>query len=361
MPSKQPSGAGAMELLTFDTQFAERLWGGTHLERYGKRLPQGKTIGESWEISDVEGKPSPLSGAAAAGRTLRDLLRQREGAAWLLGGVKTFEHPQGGPQFPLLVKLLDAQQDLSIQVHPTDADLAAAGAPSAGKTEAWVILEAVPGARVAFDLAPGLELEAFFDRVERLGGARLPPAEEESLFQWVPVQRGDVIFVPAGTIHAVGKGIVLLEVQQTSDVTYRIYDWGRLEKNGKPRDLHLGESRRVSRPSKVPCPFARIFPPEPNSQPGFREILGPGVCDKFTLELAQLGPGSPSSSELRGSPRGSSCHILTAFSGSAVLETCGGARAVLAPGQLVLIPAATAEYVLRAAESAQILRYVPLG
>lgn len=342
--------------LTFQAQLIERPWGGHGLNQYGKNCPDGTLIGESWEISDVEAKASTIAAGRFAGKTLHELMSAH--ASEVLGAVPAAVHPQGGPQFPLLVKLLDAKQDLSIQVHPSDADLACAGQQANGKTEAWVIFDAEPGARVAHGLAPGRDKGRFLERVQELAGERMPRAEEDGWFRWRPVRRGDVVFVPAGTIHAVGAGIRLLEVQQTSDVTYRLYDWGRVEQSSRqPRPLHLAEARRVGEAGSLPCPWRRLD--EFDNVPGFAPVISASDCDKFTLESARLGPGSPFGSQLElttGDVRGDRFHILTAFSGEARVQLPQGAVTEVRPGGFVLLPAQVGKYVVTTTTGAHLLR-----
>ena len=350
-PGLKPAG------LTFEPQFAERIWGGTTLERFGKLLPGGKKIGESWEISDVPGKPSRVTRGDWSQQTLRDLVRRQ--AAELLGDASQGpEHPDGGPQFPLLIKLLDAREDLSIQVHPSDADLLRTGLRLSGKTEAWIILDADPGARIIHGLAPGVRKEDVFERVRALHGSALPPADEERLFRWEGVRRGDVVFVPAGTIHAVGKGILLLEVQQTSDITYRIYDWGRLEKDGKPRDLHLSEAQGVSDAPHVRCPFQKIGPLA--GQAGFQSLIDRSDCDKLQIEIGSLGSMAVGGKTLKtstASKLGAGFQILSPFQGEIALKTASGEPITLGPGQFALVPAIAGEYEISASAPAQVLRF----
>jgi len=204
--------------LTFAPHFEERVWGGRRLENYGRELPADLVIGESWEISAIAGRSSVVTRGPYAGKNLTELLEANRAA--IVGDVD----PALGT-FPLLVKLLDSSTPLSVQLHPNDEEalaLEGAGDGHLGKTEAWIVLEAEEGAEVIHGLAPGVDPAEFFARMEAAEGEALDPQEERDLFRWVPVGRGDVVFVPAGTIHALGEGVVLAEVQQHSDLTYRI-------------------------------------------------------------------------------------------------------------------------------------------
>ena len=210
--------------LTFTPIFKERVWGGRNIERlYGKALPPDVPIGESWEISDRPGDISVVANGPLAGTTLHELV-QRHGKE-LLGY-------EGAKQFPLLIKILDAQEKLSLQVHPP-----AQVAPSLGgepKTEMWYIADATPEA----DLYVGLKLGATRADFER----KVRDGTVAECFHRIPVKAGDVMFLPSGRVHAIGAGNVIFEIQQNSDTTYRVFDWNRVGLDGKPRELHIKES-----------------------------------------------------------------------------------------------------------------------
>jgi mannose-6-phosphate isomerase len=311
------------------------------LERLGKALPPGRSIGESWVVSDLPGKSSTVARGALRGTSLRDLVREH--AAKILGGTG-LRGPGGEVGLPL-VKLLDAREDLSVQVHPSDADLRAAGIELAGKTETWIILEADPEARIVHGISGGIARDDFFDRMASLGSAPLPEGEAEGILNWEQVAAGQVIHIPAGTIHTVGRGIVLLEVQQPSDVTYRIHDWGRPGDDGKPRDLHMEKARRVAPAPAVPCPFARL---EDAARPGSFEPLA--ACDAYRIEVLDLSAASPGAGTVRSSTReggrSAGFHILAGIEGEAAYSTPEGDRLEIRRGQFVLLPAALGEYAL---------------
>ncbi|MCZ7647345.1 MAG: class I mannose-6-phosphate isomerase [Planctomycetota bacterium] len=208
----------------------EKVWGGNRLGTlYGKPCPPGGKIGESWELTDRAEAQSRVAGGRFDGRTLQDL-REAEGAA-LLGPALFARRP---PRFPLLVKFVDAGDDLSVQVHPDDAGAKRFGIPDRGKTECWVVVHADPGARIQRGLQPGVTREGF----ERaLASGKL----EEVLHYFAP-RAGDVIAIPPGSIHAICAGVVVAEIQQNSDVTLRVFDYNRLGLDGKPRALHVRES-----------------------------------------------------------------------------------------------------------------------
>jgi mannose-6-phosphate isomerase len=336
-------GAGALAALTFEPHFEERVWGGRRLERHGRKLPPGARIGETWEISAIPGRSSVIGRGPYRGRALLELV-ENEGSELLGRGAG----PRG--TFPLLFKLLDAREPLSVQLHPRDAEavlIEGEGPGSAGKAEAWLILESEPGAEIIHGLAPGVEREELYRRLAALGGARLPLEEERASFRWVRVEAGDVVHVPAGTLHALGAGVVLLEVQQSSDLTYRIYDWGRRDAAGRCRELHIEKARRVRPAGAVACPAARI-PEASGGAAGSRTLLD---CEEFELELVALGKEGRRSASTGGAAEGS-FEVLIGWSGAVLYEGPGGDRLEIEPLSFVLLPAALGAYELRAAGGA---------
>jgi mannose-6-phosphate isomerase len=202
-------------------------WGGRRLGTLlGKPIGEGSDYAESWEIADLGGDQTTVIGGPYQGWTLRRLV-ETHGPA-LLGLQSTADH------FPLLTKFLDAHDRLSVQVHPNDEQARRLGRGPRGKTEAWVVLFAEPGARLYTGLRAGVDRQRF---VDGLKAGRI----EECLHSY-EVAPGDCLLVPAGTVHAIGEGVVLAEIQQTSDITFRIDDWGRLDPDGKPRMLHREEA-----------------------------------------------------------------------------------------------------------------------
>jgi len=211
--------------LKFKPLLKERIWGGRTLQTaMGKRLPEGAKIGESWEISAVPGDISVVGNGKLRGNDLRELIEVYMGE---LVGERVFE--RFGLDFPLLIKLIDAQDVLSVQVHPND-ELAAARHGSFGKTEMWYVVDCEPGASLYVGFRPGVTREKYLAAVSN---GTLP-----ELLNKIDVHPGDAFFIPAGTIHAIGRGILIAEIQQTSDITYRVYDWDRVDDKGQPRQLH---------------------------------------------------------------------------------------------------------------------------
>jgi len=254
--------------LRFQRRALEKVWGGRRLERVpGIVLPPMQPIGESWEISDRDEQPSVVATGPLAGTKLRELVERRR--IELLGRARA----TAGGRFPLLVKYLDTSQPLSVQVHPITSD------PITGeeaKTEAWLFLHAEPESRVWLGLAPGTTRAAF---AAAAGSSAIVPLVRE----W-PVRAGDVAFVRGGTVHAIGAGVTVLEVQENSDTTHRLYDWDRVGLDGQPRPIHVEPALRATN-------FAAADRgPE---QPAWRDVVGGkravlADCPLFTLERAEI-------------------------------------------------------------------------
>jgi mannose-6-phosphate isomerase len=204
------------------------VWGGRQLgEMLGKSLPDSGTYGEAWEISDHPSHVSVIAKGPDKGQTLRQLMEREP--AFLLGAAA-----ERYPRFPWLVKLLDAWDWLSVQVHPDEVDVARLWPGEGSKTEAWFVLAAAPTSRVYAGLLPGVD-EA------RLRAALREGTVGDCLHQFSP-RPGDCVFLPAGTVHAVGGGVLMAEVQQTSDATFRLFDWHRRDAKGQTRQLHIEEA-----------------------------------------------------------------------------------------------------------------------
>lgn len=202
-------------------------WGGRALERLGKRLPAGVPCGESWEVSPLPGKETRVATGPLTGRTLDELVGTNAGA---LLGKGTTER-----RFPLLFKFLHAQQALSVQLHPSIPP----DEEELPKSEAWTILEAAPQARVHIGPIARMDPEEF--------RAACEDGSVAGLLRAITVRAGDVFFLSPGTLHSIGPGILLAEIQQRSDTTYRVHDWGRVGLDGRPRPLHIVEATRSAR------------------------------------------------------------------------------------------------------------------
>jgi len=236
------------DILPLSPYFREMVWGGRRLDTlFGKALPEEVPIGESFELSAYEGRESRVCSGPLEGLGLSDLVRRY--GAQLLGSAVVERY---GQCMPLLVKLLDARQDLSIQVHPDDAYARANNLQDNGKMEAWLVLHS-DGGRVAFGLADGVDQQTFSEAVSA--------GRVEEVIRFFPVQRGDLVFSPPGTVHALCAGVVIYEVQQSSDLTFRIYDYDRPGLDGKPRELHLQQALDVinfTEPLPLPQPWSTL-------------------------------------------------------------------------------------------------------
>lgn len=213
--------------LTFQPRYKERVWGGRELERlYSRNLPPDKPIGESWEISDRTGDASIVAHGPLAGTNLHWLMENH--GAEILGGAR----PAAEGRFPLLCKILDAREKLSLQVHPPASQ--ARKLKGEPKTEMWFIADAAPDASLYVGLRRGVTRQEF----ER----KIADGTVAECFHRIPVQAGDTMFLPSGRVHAIGDGLVIFEIQQNSDTTYRVFDWNRVGLDGKPRELHVAQS-----------------------------------------------------------------------------------------------------------------------
>ena len=289
------------------------LWGGTRLkEEYGKETALEK-VAESWELACHRDGYSVIANGPAEGQTLEAWL-SHAGREMLGTNAARFSY------FPLLVKLIDAHDDLSVQVHPDD-DYALRIEGEYGKTEMWYIVDAAPGAELLYGFRREITKEEFRQRIA-----------DHTLLDAVcrvPVKKGDVFFIPAGTLHAIGKGILICEIQQNSNTTYRVYDYGRVGADGKLRDLHIDKALDVTRLG--PAPGHTEDGAAPDIFEGAQTRLL-AACDYFTVyHLTIDGLCTLSAGE-------DSFQCLTALSGSLVLTSDSGELHVK-KGESVFLPA----------------------
>ena len=219
-----------MALLKLRPSFKDYLWGGTRLiEEYSKQY-DGKVLAESWELSCHPDGPSYIANGTYTGETLAEYI-DAEGLDLLGTHCRRFEN------FPVLIKLIDAKENLSVQVHPDDS-YALIHEGQYGKTELWYVLDCEPGAFLYYGFKQPVSLEEFSERI----------ANDTLLevLNKVEVQKGDALLIEAGTLHAIGKGIMIAEIQQNSNLTYRVYDYGRVGADGKKRDLHIEKALEVT-------------------------------------------------------------------------------------------------------------------
>jgi len=316
--------------LTFHPVFKRYLWGGRRLgELLGKPIGEGSDYAESWEIADHLQGQSVVASGPLAGTTLHDLVTTR--------GYELLGQHAPQPRFPLIFKLLDCQKDLSLQVHPNDAAAAKLNPPDLGKTEAWIVLDAAPGSRIYSGLKKGCNFAAF-SRGIHAGNAA------DWLHSFAP-HVGDCVFIPAGTVHALGAGLLVAEIQQASDTTYRLYDWGRVGPDGKPRQLHTEQALAATDFSAV-----EVRPVKPQQiGDSNRERLV--ACDKFILDRVTL----TGEANFGGDNR---FHIVSIIAGKARL--LGDVGFVLSRGETVLLPASLPATTLQPTQSATLLdMYLP--
>ena len=286
--------------------YYQRVWGGQRLR------PADPPIGEGWLIHE----DNQIEDGPHSGRTLADVTA--EYGADLLGTVPL---RRTGDRFPLLIKILDAADWLSVQVHPNDEQAVALQGPGHfGKTEAWHILEAAPGAQLIAGMQPGTTREALAEAI-RAGTVT-------DLARYLTVAAGDTVFIGAGTVHALGPGLLLYEVQQTSDITYRVFDWNRPQSAG--RALHIDQSLAVSDPAIG----GEVQPPPPADR-----AVGPLVaCPYFTLEQI-VGRDEPIALDTVGE----SFHALTTVEGAATIAGAGW-RQRIGRFESVVVPASAGAY-----------------
>jgi mannose-6-phosphate isomerase len=309
--------------------FKERVWGGRELERlYAKPLPAGQTIGEAWEISDRPGDASVVANGPLAGKDLRWLMEHYP--AELLGGAK----PTAEGRFPLLCKILDAREKLSLQVHPPASRAPALrGEP---KTEMWFIADAAPGASLYVGLKSGVTRTEF----ER----KIGDGTVADCFARIPVQAGDTMFLPSGRVHAIGDGLVIFEIQQNSDTTYRVFDWNRVGLDGRPRELHVPQSlASIDFNDFEPKLVDTRFEAEGHIQK--RALVNDPL---FAVEAWQLPDGA-------GRELQSKQLQIIAVTAGAVELTSGPTSLRLTAGQFCLVPAAVERAGIQAASATTLL------
>ncbi|MDI3310274.1 MAG: mannose-6-phosphate isomerase, class I [Thermoanaerobacterium sp.] len=219
-----------MQPLKFKPIFMERIWGGDVLKKkYGFNLPDGKKIGELWCISDNKTAISEVEGGTFDGIKLNELAKKHSDE--LYGEGKSYG------RFPLLIKIIDANDKLSVQVHPDDDYAYYHENGDIGKTEMWYIIDAKPGAKLVCGLKEGTTKEQFKSLLEK--------ENLEDCLNEIEIKQGDVVYIPSGMVHAIGEGILICEIQQNSDLTYRVYDYNRVDDNGNKRELHIDKALDV--------------------------------------------------------------------------------------------------------------------
>lgn len=298
--------------LIFEPVYMERVWGGRRLESHFHRsLPPGATIGESWELVDRPEAQSVVHNGPLRGQTLHELWTNQRPE---LFGKRTPETKR----FPLLVKILDCQEILSLQVHPPSFISKALNADP--KTEMWYIVKAEPGSEIYAGIKHGVKPEDFVRALEK--------GEVVDLIHNVKVNDGDFMFIPSGRVHAIGRGNLIFEIQQNSDTTYRVFDWNRVGLDGQPRTLHIEESLRSIQWDD--------FEPAPGQAEGENLVK----CEHFEVDRL----------EFEGKRRALDAeHDFAIFGVLQGRMQCGTAE--FAPGQFFLVPKCMQEVELEALEA----------
>lgn len=279
----------------------ELVWGGRKLESIlDKSLPTDGPYGESWELVDLSDNQSVVDGGPFTGQSLDALLKTDK--ASVLGNAPLLDG-----RFPLLAKFIDAQQTLSVQVHPDETACARIGGGARPKTEAWYIIDREPGAKIYAGLKDGVSRSDLKAAIEA--------GTVEDLLYVIHVDPGDFVYLPAGTIHAIGAGILLAEIQQSSNTTYRVFDWNRMGLDGKPRPLHIEQALEatdytVVGPPKAPSPRSGL----PGVRSPFFEMALVTLAPHETIEIEGEGPlilmgvGGPGHATIRSHSATSTIH-----------------------------------------------------
>jgi mannose-6-phosphate isomerase len=315
--------------LKFNPQPKTTVWGGNKLNTlFNKSFPAAAKTGESWELSAVQGNLSVVANGFLKGNTIEELMEVYLGE---LAGDKVYD--RFGVEFPILVKLIDASETLSVQVHPDD-ETARLRHNAYGKTEMWYVLQADPGAGLYVGFNRDLTATEFYERIQK---NTLPDT-----LNFVPVAPGDTFFITPGTIHAIGKGIVLAEIQQTSDITYRIYDWGREHNPATARAMHVEQAIDIidyAKKTETKLHYAA----QPNEP--LRLVDSP----YFVTNLAELT--RPLARNLSDND---SFVIYVCLSGSATIQYANASESV-AKGETLLIPASITDFTIAPSPAVKLL------
>jgi mannose-6-phosphate isomerase len=307
--------------LKFNPIYKEKIWGGNKIKTVlNKDFGNIPNCGESWELSAVEGNLSVVSNGFLEGNTIEELVEVYMGD---LVGEKVFE--TFGIEFPLLIKFIDANDDLSIQVHPDDK-LSKKRHNAFGKTEMWYVLQADPGSKLQSGFSRQVNEDEYLVKLEH--------DELTDILNFEEVAEGDVFFIPAGRVHAIGKGILLAEIQQTSDVTYRIFDYGRCDKFGVPRELHTELSLAAIDYSLYP-EYKTKYEIKPN------ESTELASCKYFTTNVLELNAVLE-----KDYNKLDSFVIYMCLEGAMQIDTESGTESVQ-KGETILIPASIEHVILK--------------
>ena len=302
-----------LPVLKFTPIYKSVLWGGTRICRFKGVASEGDTIGESWELSPMPGHESVVAEGPFAGRTLNSLVEEYPEAILGANVVKRF-----GANFPLLIKFIDSTSDLSIQVHPDD-ELALRRHNALGKTELWYALEPLDDAFIYLGLTRRVKPDEF--------NSLVASGNIISVLRRIPVKSGDVFFIPSGRIHALGKGNLVVEIQEASDITYRIYDYNRRDSQGRTRELHVEQSVDA-------IDFHDTVEEHHNLLPSPGQTLQLGKCQYFTTDAINVAGETSLDLALRDS-----FTILVNIGGDLKITSPDGETVSFPQGTSVLIPA----------------------
>lgn len=299
--------------LKFSPIYKDKIWGGNKIKTVlNKDFGDLPNCGESWELSGVEDNISVVSNGYLAGNSLEELIEVYMGD---LVGDSVFEN--FGIEFPLLIKFIDANDDLSIQVHPDD-ELAKIRHNAFGKTEMWYVIQADPGSKLQAGFNQQVDTEVYLQKLES--------NQLTDILNFEEVKAGDVYFIPAGRVHAIGRGILLAEIQQTSDITYRIYDYDRRDKDGNPRELHTD--------LVLDAIDFTIYPEyRTRYEPKANELVELAKCKYFTTNILELNDVVE-----KDYNQVDSFVIFICLEGKLQIETESGVES-LGKGETILIPA----------------------
>ncbi len=317
--------------LRFRPRYRQYVWGGRRFETlFGRELGDGDRYAESWEVVNRGTDQSVVANGPLMGKTLEQLIQEH--------GRKIFGRHDPRSTFPLLFKFLDCHRNLSVQVHPDDELARQLDPPDLGKTEAWIILDAAPGAKVYAGLKRGIGRDALAREVSR-------GTTESCLHSFEP-RPGDCIFVPAGVLHALGAGLLVAEIQQASDTTYRLFDWNRVDADGKPRPLHIEDALAA-----IDYAFGPVLPVEstPTDRSYVRNLV---ACEKFVLDRWSFDREQSLGDDDR-------FHLIAVLSGAVEVRS-SEYRSTLGLAMTMLVPADCRSVTLRPTEPSVMLDiYLP--
>lgn len=308
-----------MSILKLIAPCKDYIWGGNRLrEEYGKTLDSDK-IAESWELSCHKDGQSVISGGDFDGKTLTEYIEAKGKTAALGTNCDRFEY------FPILIKLIDAKDNLSVQVHPSN-EYALKVEHEYGKTEMWYIVDCDEGAELLYGFKHEISKEEFADRIKN--NTLLEVANN------VPVHKGDVFFIESGTLHAIGKGILIAEIQQNSNTTYRVYDFGRVGKDGKPRELHIEKALDVT--NRVPPKYPTTAQGQPEKvEGGVKTLLR--TCEYFNVNKLDVDGAMKLNSDDK------SFKSLLVLDGNVEIA-CGGEKVSGTKGDSFFVPANSGDF-----------------